>query len=80
MFVTKNIIRCGLTLVSSNDIITTKIVTKNVKNHKKIIKQKRLLEKIVKWTKGKRTPIMRWKKDNLQILTLKKCFKTIIIP
>ena len=30
---------------------------------------KRLLKKIgaVKWTKGKRTQIMKWKKDSLQI-------------
>ena len=29
----------------------------------------------VKWTKGKQTQIMRWKKDNLQIFTLKKKLK-----
>ena len=39
----ENIFRSGLTLVSSNDIITIKIdkkKIKNVKNHKKINKQK----------------------------------------
>ena len=52
----ENIFRSGLTLVSSNDIITIKIdkkKIKNVKNHKKINKQKRLFKiKIwaVKWT------------------------------
>ena len=46
----ENIFWSGLTLVSSNDIITIKI---NKKNHKKINKQKRLFKiKIwaVKWT------------------------------
>ena len=47
-------------------------------------KQKRLFKiKIwaVKWTKGKQTQIIRGKKDNLQIFTLKKkMVKTIIIP
>jgi len=43
----ENIFRSGLTLVSSNDIITIKIDKKNliVKNHKKINKQKRLFKK-----------------------------------
>ena len=27
------------------------------------------------WSKGKRTQIMRWKKDNFQIFTFKKIFK-----
>jgi len=53
----ENIFRSGLTLVSSNDIITIKIDKKKikkmfVKNHKKINKQKRLFKiKIwaVKW-------------------------------
>ena len=60
----ENTFRPGLTLVSSNDIITIKIDKKIVKNHKKINKQK-LFQKIiwaVKWTKGKRTQIMRQKK------------------
>ena len=51
---------------------------KIVKNHKKINKQKRLFNKkiwAVKWTKRKRTQIMRWKKDNLQIFTFKKMFQ-----
>ena len=46
-----------------------------VKNHKKINKQKRSFKiKIwaVKWTEGKRTQIIRWKKDNLQVFTSKK--------
>jgi len=60
----ENIFRSRLNLVSSNDIITIKI---DVKNHKKINKQKRLLKKkhlkwAVKWTIGKRTQMMRWKK------------------
>ena len=54
----ENIFQSGLTLVSSNDIITIKIDKKKykkmfVKNHKKINKQKRLFKiKIwaVKWT------------------------------
>ena len=54
----KNIFRSGLTLVSSNDIITIKINKKKykkmfVKNQKKINKQKRIFKiKIwaVKWT------------------------------
>jgi len=50
----ENIFRSGLILVSSNDIITIKIdKKKNVKNHKKINKQKRLIKiKVwaVKWT------------------------------
>ena len=60
----ENIFWSGLTLVSSNVIITVKIDKKNVKNHKKRNKQKRLFKKnwAVKWTKGKRTQIMRWKK------------------
>ena len=43
----ENIFRPGLTLVSSNDIITIKIDKKKfkfVQNHKKINKQKRLLK------------------------------------
>ena len=49
----ENIFQSGLTLVSSND-----------NNHKKINKQKRFKNNnlAVKWTKGKRTKIMRWKK------------------
>ena len=46
-----------------------------VKNHKKINKQKRLFKikiRAVKWTQGKRTQIMRWKKYNLQIFTFCK--------
>ena len=44
----ENIFRSGLTLVSSNDIMTSKIDKKKffkffVKNHKKINKQKRLI-------------------------------------
>ena len=67
-----------MTLVSSNDIITIKIDKKKrkkiVKNHKKIQKQIRLF-KIKIWAiKGKQTQIMRWKKDNLRIFTLKKMF------
>ena len=53
----ENIFRSGLTLVSSNDIVTIKIDKKNlkkfVKNHKNINKQKRSFKiKIwaVKWT------------------------------
>ena len=48
-----------------------------VKNHKKINNQKRLFKIqiwAVKWTEGKRTQIIRWKKDNLQIFTYKKMF------
>ena len=43
----EKIFRSGLTLVSSNDIITNKIdkKLKDVKNHKKINKQKRLYSK-----------------------------------
>ena len=42
----ENIFRSGLTLFSSNDIITIKIdkKIKNVKNHKNINKQKRLFK------------------------------------
>ena len=54
----------GLTLVSSNDIITIKL---DVKNHMKINNYLKKFKWAVKWTKGKRTQIMRWKKDNLQI-------------
>ena len=49
----ENIFRSGLTLVSSNDIITIIIDKKIIKNHKNINKQKRLFKiKIwaVKWT------------------------------
>ena len=35
----ENLFRSGLTVVSSNDIVTTKIDIKNVKNHRKINKQ-----------------------------------------
>ena len=41
----ENIFRSGLTLVSSNDIITIKIDKEIIKNRKKINKQKRLLKK-----------------------------------
>jgi len=64
----KNIIRSRLTLISSNNIITIKI---DVKNYKKINKQKDYLKFFskwaVKWTQGKQTQIMRWEIDNLQI-------------
>ena len=64
----ENIFRSGLTLATSNDFIIIKIDSKNLN---KINKQKRLLKKwALKWTRGKRTQIMRWKKDNLQIFTL----------
>ena len=49
----ENIFRSGLTLVSSNDIITIKNDNSRiVKNHKKINKQKRIKNKnlAVKWT------------------------------
>ena len=63
----ENIFRSGKP-ASSHDIKTI-----DVKNHKRINKQKRLFKKefkwAVKWTKGKRTQIMLWKKDNLQIFT-----------
>ena len=42
----ENVFRSGLTLVSSNDIITIKMIKKNVKNHKKLNKQKRLFKKM----------------------------------
>ena len=32
----------------------------------------------VKWTEGKRTQIMRWKKDNLQIFTLKNVLRQLL--
>jgi len=57
----ENIFRSGLTLVSSNDIITKKDLCCQIN-----------IGETNSW-------IMRWKKDNLQIFTLKKCFKTIII-
>ena len=73
-----HLLKIYLTLVSSNDIMTIKNNTKkNVKNHKKINKQKRFLkEKEVgcQMTKGKRTQIMRWEKDNLQIFTFIQLF------
>ena len=47
----ENIFRSGLTLVSSNDIITIKNDIFFVKNHKKINKQKRLFKQIMRWKK-----------------------------
>ena len=70
----ENIFRSGLTLVRSNDVITIKI------EGKKCYKQQQNKQKIilknwaVKWTKGKRTQIMRWKKDNFQMFTFLKIF------
>ena len=65
----ENIFRFVLTLVSSNDIITIKVDNVNVKKKKLNNKKDYLKKWTVKWTKGKRTQIMRWKKNNLQIFT-----------